>query len=140
MKPKPTPSSQPDDGSNQEEWLKLAPMVRAAMSGAEPGHPEFLDEQIRLRIAKRKHAPRPSPSIRWMTVTGLALLLVSLILTLTWWDSFSGDQNMSAETKILEVDPHAPKISAYVIHPKNSGADVLWLDGLEFLPKEKTFQ
>jgi len=131
------------EGSAEEElaqWQKLAPALRAGLSGAECPSPDFVRSQILREIAAPVAPARPERRrIGWLAAWGVGSLAVAAILSFAWSDLLLMDQHpVSTRTSVLEVESSAPGLHAYLVRV-GEPADtlVLWLEGLEYIPAER---
>jgi hypothetical protein len=124
--------SHPDALAEKEDTLRLGSFLRANLSAPPLRNADFFNHQLLQQIqASQQAAPRPPPS-------GVSLLLISTLLYFAAVPNTRREvrHNQQYVANVLKAHSDDPKITATSFHSKAENVNVLWLDGLDYLPPD----
>jgi len=136
--------SHPEALAEKEAALDLGNLLRANIATRPLSNPDFFNHQILNQI----HASQPSASVPaarpsfWslprMAYSGAFLLLISTLLYFAAVPNTRREvrHNQQYVTNILNARSDDPSITATSFHSKEQNVNVLWLDGLDYMPPD----
>ncbi len=144
----------PEALAEKETALELGNLLRTHLSAPPLKNPDFFNHQILLQIAQPSlPARRPAFwSLPRMVFSGAFLLLLSTALYFaavpnTRREIRHNEQYVSnilnarnpdvaSVSNVLSVQSDDPHVTATVFHSKGDNVNVIWLDGLSYLPSD----
>jgi hypothetical protein len=122
----------------------LGEFLRSHLAPAPLTNPDFFNHQILRQIQAAAPAAAPARrrlsfwSLPWMAFSGAFLLLLSTILYITAVPNTRREvrHNEQYVQNVLNAHSDEPGITATSFHSKEENVNVLWLDGLDYLPKD----
>jgi anti-sigma factor RsiW len=136
--------SHPEALAEKEAALDLGNLLRANISAPPLRNPDFFNHQLLRQIhasppAATLPAPRPSFwSLPRMALSGVFLLFLSTLLYFAAVPNTRREvrQNEKYVSNILNARSDDPSITATSFHSKEDNVNVVWLDGLNYLPPD----
>jgi anti-sigma factor RsiW len=140
--------SHPDALAEKEDTLRLGSFLRANLSAPPLRNADFFNHQLLQQIqASQQAAPRPAPrpafrrafwTLPRMAYSGVSLLLISTLLYFAAVPNTRREvrHNQQYVANVLKAHSDDPKITATSFHSKAENVNVLWLDGLDYLPPD----
>ena len=134
----------PEALAEKEALQDLGSLLRSHLTPAPLPNPDFFNHQILRQI----HAPAPvaAPRRSWfslwslsgMAFCGAFLLLLSPVLYFAAVPNTRRElrHNQQYVSNILNARSDDPAITATSFHSKEDNVNVLWLDGLNYLPPD----
>ena len=137
-------TAQQDAEHDRDDAQRLGNLLRQHLSpSTAPAltHPDFFNHQILQQIEAERRPrrvpaqPEPLWRLAWagITCTGIAAAAL-LLLVIPGKRSAAPQADYYAQ--FLNAQAGQPGISAVTFHSQKADVAVLWLDGLEYLPKE----
>jgi hypothetical protein len=136
--------SHPEALADKEAALDLGNLLRANVAPPSLPNPDFFNHQLLTQI-HASQPPAPLPATRsWffrlpvMACSGAFLLLVSTLLYFLAVPNTRREvrNNQQYVNNILNAHSDDPSITATSFHSKEQNVNVLWLDGLEYMPPD----
>jgi len=125
-------------------WLPLRAALRAEGVAPELGNAEFFNQQLVEQIFPatghfgETRMEERLPSLWRLVLGGLALVAVAVGLFLSVVPNTPGPVPQAGEyvAQIVSAKP-GDGITAYSFQPHNQRAAVLWLEGMDYIPRAK---
>jgi anti-sigma factor RsiW len=131
----------PEALADKEAALEIGNLLRAHVAAPPLRNADFFNHQILRQIA----APAPGPvrrpsfwSLPRMAFSGISLLLLATGLYFAAVPKTRRDvrHNQQYVENILDARSDDPAITATSFHSKENNVNVVWLDGLSYLPRD----
>jgi len=135
----------PEALAEKEAALDLGDLLRAHISSPPLRNADFFNHQVLRHIEAGQPAAAALPARRrsfWtlprMVFSGAFLLLVSTILYFAAVPNTRREerQNEKYVENILNARSDDPNITASSFHSKEDNVNVVWLDGLNYMPRD----
>jgi anti-sigma factor RsiW len=124
----------------EREFEELGNLLRAHITAPALRNEDFFNDQIMQQIApKRAPAARESFwSLPRMAFSGAFLLILSVILYFTAVPNTrrAVRHNEQYVQNVLKARSDDPAITATSFHSKENNVNVVWLDGLNYMPRD----
>jgi len=137
--------ARPEATAEKQAALQLGDLLRAHIAAPPLRNPDFFNHQllqsIRQQQPQSSSAPRRSPSF-WslprMAFSGAFLLLLATIFYFAAVPNTRREvrHNQQYVSNILNARSDDPDITATSFHSKENNVNVLWLDGLGYMPRD----
>jgi anti-sigma factor RsiW len=133
----------PEALGEREAAHDLGNLLRSHLTPAPLPNPDFFNHQILRQIHAPASVAAPAParrltfwSLPWMALSGAFLLILSTALYFTMVPNTRREvrQNKQYVQNVLNAHSDDPAITATSFHSKDDNVNVLWLDGLNYLP------
>jgi anti-sigma factor RsiW len=136
--------SHPEALAETEADLELGALLRANITAPPLRNADFFNLEILRQIEASQPAaparvPRPSFwSLPRMALSGVFLLLLSTLLYFAAVPNTRREvrQNQQYVSNILNARSDDPNITATSFHSKEDDVNVVWLDGLSYIPPD----
>jgi len=137
--------SHPEALAEKEAALDLGNLLRTHMAAPPLRNADFFNHQLLQQIASSAPTPQPSESrtpyfwsLRRMVFSGAFLLLLSALLYFTAVPNTRRDVRKHEQyvENILNARSEDPSISATSFHSKENNVNVVWLEGLGYMPQD----
>jgi hypothetical protein len=137
-------AAHPDALTEKQAALDLGNLLRANVSAPPLRNPDFFNLQLLQQIqSSEPSAPVPVPrpsfwSLPRMAFSGVFLLLLATLLYFAAVPNTRRDvrNNEKYVSNILNARSDDPNITATSFHSKQDNVNVLWLDGLSYMPPD----
>ncbi|CAN5561403.1 hypothetical protein BH09VER1_BH09VER1_38880 [soil metagenome] len=132
-------NSDPDDA----EWAKTRELLRKHLVPVPPlRNPDFINSRVMEAIERetREKAARPTLfSLRWLTATGLgALAAAALLMVVVLPRQYTPRNSEEFISQVVDARSGNPDLSVSSFKAPEDRGVVLWLDGVDYIPPEKT--
>ena len=137
--------SHPEALAEKEAALELGNLLRSNLSAPPLRNPDFFNLEILRQIESAQPAApaarRPQPSF-WtlprMAFSGVSFLALATVLYFAAVPNTRREvrQNQQYVNNVLNATSDDPTITATAFHSKQDNVNVLWLDGLNYMPPD----
>ena len=134
--------SHPEALAEKEAALEIGNLLRSNLSAPPLRNPDFFNLQILQQIeSSQPTAPAPRRSF-WslprMALSGVTFLALATVLYFAAVPNTRREvrQNQQYVTNVLNAHSDDPNITATAFHSKQDNVNVLWLDGLNYMPPD----
>jgi anti-sigma factor RsiW len=140
-------AAHPDAAAERDSARQLGQLLRTHATAPALGNADFFALQLQQRIAAEAPAPRHESPARggsffWplsrLVWAGAACLGIAGLLYQTMIPGPAARQPSDYFAQVVEAWPSAPGISATTLYNPQDNVTVLWLDGLDYMPGDKT--
>ena len=142
---------------NEEEALKLGNLLRTHMAAPPLRNEDFFNHQLLQQIEAEGRAADRAPrrrgafwSLSRMAFSGAFLLMFAMVLYFTavpntrrqvrkneqYVSNILNGRSADPTGNILNARSDDPNISATSFHSKEQNVNVVWLDGLSYMPRD----
>lgn len=132
-------NSDPDDAA----WARTRDLLREHLAPVSPlRNPDFINSRVMEAIERetREKAARPPLfSLRWLTASGLgALAAAAVLIVVVLPRQYTPRNSEEFISQVVDARADNPDLSVSSFKaPENRGV-VLWIDGADYIPPEKT--
>jgi anti-sigma factor RsiW len=132
----------PEALAEKEAALDVGNLLRAHCSPPPLQNPDFFNHQLLQQIRSEHPIPAPPPipfwSLRGMAMSGALCLLLATGLYFTAVPNTRRQVRRDQQyvQNVLNAKSYDPSVSATSFHSKANNANVIWLDGLTYMPRD----
>ncbi|HEY5743765.1 MAG TPA: hypothetical protein VIS99_14630 [Terrimicrobiaceae bacterium] len=125
---------------DEEAWVKTKSLLRKNLTAPSLEHPDFINSRVLEEIERLK--PRNAPAIfplNWLAWSGVTALVVAGLLTLFILPQ-QAPRRSDAEffSQVISARAELPQLSVSQFRTPDHRGVVLWIEGAEFIPAEKS--
>jgi hypothetical protein len=125
---------------DEEEWARTKSLLREHLTAPRLEHPDFINSRV-LEEIERLGKPTPPAlfPLRWLAWSGAVAIFCAGILTMLFLPRETGRRSDSEFiSQVVSARAELPQLSVSEFRIPNERGVVIWIEGADYIPAERS--